>query len=131
MKLTVYSKNEILKGMSEWAVPKEYADPMFNYLVYGYSPGSFFTALLANNFANAIQHSHPGNTIAALKSLTGWINDYMPKEAYGSYEAVKQWCKICEDERRAVLEANHLIYTEKEETWMALKGVSTVEPALF
>lgn len=131
MTVSQYSRNEILKGMAQWEVPKDYADPMYNYLVHGFSPGSFFTAVLANDFMGAVQHSHPANTIAALKALVGWINDYMPTEARGSYEAVGRWSKKTEVQRRQILEQVRLIYTEKEETWMALKGEPTVEPTLW
>jgi hypothetical protein len=131
MNLTVYSKNEIFKGMASWGVPKDYADPMYNYLVHGFKPGSFFESVLANDFVGAIRKIHPANTISALKALSGWMGEYLPKEACGAYEAVGRWYAMPEDARRKVLEANHLIYTEKEETWMALKGEPTQAPYLY
>jgi len=127
MNLTKYSIDEIRSGMDQWGVPQDYADPMYNYLVHGFEPGSFFTAILANDFMGAVQHSHPANTIAALKALVGWINDYMPHEANGSLEIVGRWCKKSTGERRAILETAHLIYTSEEEVIMTLKGVARVE----
>lgn len=131
MNLTIYSRNEILKTLAQWDVPKDYADPMYNYLVHGYSPGSFFTAVLANDFGRAVQCSHPSNSIAALKALVGWLNEYMPREAKGSHATVGRWLAKTDADRRAVLESAHLVYTEKEEVWMALKGVQSIEPVLF
>lgn len=122
MKLSDYSKKKFKDSMGLWKVADDYADPMFNYLVHGFSPGSFFTAVLANNFYDAMSRSHPSNTITALKGLTGWIRDCMPREAYGSYLQVEEWIKMTEEERRAILELNNLVYSSKQETWLAVKG---------
>ena len=114
-----------------WEVPKDFADPMYNYLVYGFSPGSCFTSVLANDFAGAIARSHIMNTIEVFKALCGWINDTMPAEAFGSYKAVSDWCYLNDDARRAVLEGSDLIYTEEHEVWLTLKDERTTEPLLW
>lgn len=121
----------MLDTFIKWKVDKDFADPMFNYLVYGWEPGSCFTAVLANDFFTAMQASHPANTIPAFKALSGWINDTIPSAAYGSYEAVKDWCQLLPETRRTVLEHTGLIYTEKEETWLALQGEAKPEPLLW
>jgi hypothetical protein len=108
--------------MDKWDVPRDFADPMANYLIYGYEPGSCFTAILANDFVSAIRSCHPVNTVESLKALAGWIHSDMPREAYGSYERVRAWLALDPVERRAILELNRLIYTAREETWLALKG---------
>jgi hypothetical protein len=131
MIITVYSRNRLYETFSKWDVPRDFADPMANYLVYGYEPGSCFTAILANDFYAAIGSSHPANTVEAFKCLVGWINDCMPVEAFGSYEAVKRWCSQSEDCRRAVLEKYQLIFTEQEEVWMTLQDTPTNEPVLY
>jgi hypothetical protein len=100
----------------------DFADPMANYLMYGLEPGSCFTAVLANDFGAAILSSHPSNSIEAFKTLVGWMRSYLPPTAYGSYERVRAWIDLDPDERRAILEHNRLVYTAREETWMALKG---------
>jgi hypothetical protein len=113
-----------MRSAKLWEVPQDdFAGPMLNYLVYGYEPGSCFTAILANDFFRAVQHSHPSNTVESFKALAGWINESFPKVSYGSYQAVDNWTKLSDDERRTVLERYSLIFTEKEEMWMALKGV--------
>ena len=131
MKLTNYSRNRLLATFHKWDVPKDFADPMYNYLVHGYSPGGFFTSVLANDFHSAISRSHPGNTIEALKQLGGWILDQMPLEAKGSYNNVEVWCSLPADVRRSILEDYELIYTEQQEIMMALQGQSTAEPVLY
>jgi hypothetical protein len=131
MDLTQYSRNRVLETFKRWDVPNEFAQPFYNYLVYGYNPGSCFTSILANDFARAIQRSHPANTIEAFKALIGWVGEYMPKEAYGSYDAVGYWCYLTSEARRTILEKDNLIFTSKEETWQALKGMPTHEPILY
>lgn len=131
MKLTDYSRNRILDTFSKWDLPRDFSDPIYNYLVYGYEPGSCFTAVLANDFYAAIQSSHPANTVNAFKSLAGWIREHMPAEAYGSYLAVKHWIRLDEDVRRRVLENHQLIYPSKEEVMLILKSVPTHAPMLY
>jgi len=131
MNITVYSRNRLYETFTKWDVPRDFADPMANYLVYGYHPGGFFTALLANDFFAAIQSSHPSNTVEALKCLVGWIDDCMPPEAYSSYDVVADWVSYSPTERRAILERYELIYTEPEEIMLTLRSESTVEPVLY
>ena len=131
MKLTNYSRNRLLATFHKWDVPKDFADPMYNYLVHGYSPGGFFTSVLANDFHSAIARSHPVNTVNSLKSLGGWILDCVPREAHGSYNNVEVWCSLPADVRRTILEDCELIYTEQQEIMMALQGQNTQEPVLY
>ena len=131
MKLSEHSRNRLLATLSHWDVPREFAEPMYNYLVHGFSPGGCFTAVLANDFLNAVSRSHPANTIEAFKSLAGWIRDTVPAEAQGSYQAVESWIKLTPTARRAVLEDLDLIYTAKQETWLAISGEKTQEPMLY
>jgi hypothetical protein len=131
MNITVYSRNRLYETFSKWDVPRDFADPMANYLVYGYEPGGFFTSVLANDFFAAIQSSHPANTVEAFKCLVGWIGDCMPTEAYNTYNQVSEWCRLPEGHRRAILEQWGLIYTEQEEIMLALREESTIEPILY
>ena len=130
MNLTKYSRNRLMQTFSYWNVSKEFADPMYNYLVYGYHPSSFFGYVLSNNFAKAILSSHPSNTIEALKHLVGWMRDTLPEEAHGSYDKVEAWCDINPEQRRIILEHNQLIYTNKEEVVLILKDEPSTEPYL-
>ncbi len=131
MEILKYSRNRIYETFTKWEVPRDFADPMANYLVYGYKPGSCFTAVLANDFLRAINSSHSSNTIVAFKSLVGWIQNVMPVESFGSYEIVDQWIKLSEQDRRTCLEKHNLIYTSKEEMILALKNEHIVEPILW
>lgn len=132
MQISKYSKNHILRGASDWGVPREYFDPIYNYLVHGLEPGSFFSALLANDLFRAIQHSHPGNTIPALKNLTGWIKSLAGYGIFwGNEMVVKQWLNFTPEQRRERLEAFNIVYPEKDEIIMILKNQPTTEPILW
>ena len=128
MRLSQHSKDLLLESFSQWDVDQEYAGPMINYLVHGFEPGSFFTALLANDFIGAVRSSHPANTINALKKLSGWINEHMPTQAWGSYAVVKTWLELEDNQRRQVLERAQLIYSSKDEMWLILKDQPTHTP---
>jgi hypothetical protein len=132
MKISKYSKNHIMRGAADWEVPKDYFDPIYNYLIHGFEPGSFFSAVLANDFYRAIQHSHPANTIPALKKLTGWIQSTMGHGVFwGSKEVVQNWLKMSSQERREKLELLNLVYSEQDEIVMVIKDQRTVEPMLW
>ena len=130
MKLTEHSRNRMRMSASHWSIPAEYFDPLYNYLVHGFEPGSFWTAVLANDFARAIQHSHPGNSIQALKNTVGWMQDQWPTMSYGNLQVVRHWLELDAVERRLHLEEAHLIYTEQDEIMLALRGERTYEPFL-
>ena len=131
MNLTYHSRNKLMQTFAHWQVAKDFADPMYNYLVHGYTPGSCFTSVLANDFASAIARSHPANTVEAFKALVGWIRDTMPREAYGSYEAVDKWTKLDSEQRRTLLEQKNLVFTSKEEVVKILKDEPSSEPVLY
>ena len=131
MKLSEHSRNRLMETFKLWEVPKDFANPMYNYLVHGYNPGSCFTSVLANDFAGAIARSHPANTIEAFKALTGWINDTMPAEAFGSYKEVSDWCYLKGNARREILEGLNLVYTVEDEIMLVLQGERTHEPVLY
>jgi hypothetical protein len=122
MNISVYSRNKLFRTFEAWDVPRDFSDSIANYLVYGWEPGSCFTAVLANDFYRAMESSHPVNSVEAFKNLVSWIRHHMPSQAYGDYSRVAVWIKASPEHRRAVLEQHELIYTAKQETWIALKG---------
>jgi hypothetical protein len=130
MKLSAHSKNRLMESARQWSVPLEYFEPISNYLAHGFEPGSFFTALLANDFFRAMQHSHPANSIPELKHLTAWIESAVPFEAFGSYQKVTNWLRLTDEQRRALLVQRGLVYTKEEEVMLVLQGARTHEPFL-
>ena len=130
MTLTKFSRDRMMLSASRWQVPRDYFDPLYNHLVHAYPPGSFWTAVLSNDFIRAVQSSHPGNTMEALKHTMGWIQDAFPEQSYGSAYRVQTWQDLTGHERRTILESVGLIYSEEQEVMMALKGTKTYEPFL-
>ncbi|CAB4241686.1 hypothetical protein UFOVP71_224 [uncultured Caudovirales phage] len=130
MNIGIYSKNRILETFSRWEVPHDFAQPFYNYLVYGWEPGSCFSAVLANDFYNAMSHSHPANNVVSFKALVGWIRDIMPRESYGSYHTVEEWTKLSASERRTSLENAGLVYSPEEEMILTLQGEPIKTPVL-
>jgi hypothetical protein len=132
MNLTKYSRNRMMLSATRWTVAREYFDPLYNYLVHGFEPGSFWSAVLANDFMRAISCSHPNNDISALKNTVGWIRDSFPEESFGNHRVVSEWIKLSSHRRRMILESSRLIYTEHEEVMLALKGeVTAPEPVMW
>jgi hypothetical protein len=126
-----HSKARFYIGILQWRVPEEMAEPMLNYLYYGFSPGSFYTAVLANDALGAFASSHPGNRMTDLKALAGWIRDYAPNNSWGGYDTVKEWQALTYEQRRAILEARHLIYTPQQETWLTLEHGIPDDPVQY
>jgi len=131
MEVTKHSRNRFLDTLAHWRVPKDYADPIYNYLVHGFSPGSFFTSVFANDFATAMLRSHPANTVEALKTVAGWTQNNCPHEAWGSYNKVSAWLIMSPAQRRQLLEGWNLVYTEQEEIMLTLRNSYTAEPVLY
>lgn len=62
-----------------------------NYLMYGFQPGGFLTAVLANDLFMAVgraDHWNQDNLTRIVKE----IQYKVPPQAYGSYAAVEDWC---------------------------------------
>ena len=132
MKLSKHSKNKFMGTFSQYEVPKDYADPIFNYLVHGFHPGGFWNAVLANDFMGAMARSHPANTVPVLKKTVSWIMNHLVNgTTHGSYEVIDKWLKTPVEERRELLEALGLVYSEQQEIVLILKDEPTHEPQLW
>jgi hypothetical protein len=132
MNITKLSRNRMMLSATRWTVARDYFDPLYNYLVHGFEPGSFWSAVLANDFMRAVSSSHPSNDIPALKNTVGWIRDSFPEESFGNHHVVAAWLDLTPHTRRRILESNQLIYTEQEEIIMGLRGAEPLpEPVMW
>jgi hypothetical protein len=120
MKLSKYSEVRLRQSMNHWRVPGDFAVPMYNYLVFGLEPGSFFMGWYAND-AMSIIRCHSATAVESLKDLSKWMLNCMPPDAKGSHEKVKAWTKMSSADRRKILEEWDLVFTEEQETWKILK----------
>lgn len=86
------------------------------YLMYGYEPGGFLTSVLANDLFMAVNRADHWNK-SNLYHIVHQIQFKVPSHAYGSYEAVRDWCRDKDDRR-----SKYARYMEKQFTLQSLKG---------
>jgi len=106
------------RGLS---VPEEWEQELHNYLVLGYSPGSFHLSVFANDLFGAAVRSHPANTWPAIMAMCRWMINNAPIQSFGSYEKVQNWLQLTKEERRKILEEKRLLTPEKEVVWNILR----------
>lgn len=88
---------------------RDLAQTLENYLMRGYPPGGFTTAVLASDLFDAVARADHWNGKEIAEIVTAVLNT-CPTMAIGSYKAVEAWCAD-EDERRS-----------KYATWKSLQG---------
>ena len=92
-----------------------------NYLMRGFQPGGFLTSVLANDLYLAVGRADHWNR-ARLPEIVNNLLFRMPGDSYGSYAAVKDWCRDRDGRCTRYREQK-----EKEYTWRVLKGEVRVE----
>ena len=88
---------------------RDIARTLEHYLMQGYAPGGFTTAVLAGDLFGAVGKADHWNK-PAIAEIVQAVARSCPMNAYGSYEAVEAWLKD-EDNRRS-----------KYATWKMLQG---------
>jgi hypothetical protein len=77
---------------AEWGLLNDYMqEGMLLYVMHGIEPGSFLTACLANDLIGAVGSADHMNK-HRLPEMAEFIYNYVPSNAYGSYDAVRAWC---------------------------------------
>jgi len=84
-------------------VPLDIQESLWNYLAYGVSPGGFLTAVLCNDFMNAVCRADFSWTGKSLQQLAKWILNYAPMDSWGSAGAMINWMKKDDIERRDIM----------------------------
>jgi hypothetical protein len=87
-----------------------------NYLMHGFEPGGFLTSVLANDLYLALGRADFWSK-QNLERIVARVLYNMPGMSYGSYTAVKDWCKD-KDGRRS----EYAQRKEKEYVMKILKG---------
>ena len=85
------------------------AQTLEHYLMRGYEPGGFTTAVLAGDLFGAVARADHWNR-PVIAEIAQVVLNTCPTHAVGSYEAVQAWCAD-EDGRRS-----------KYATWKLLQG---------
>lgn len=85
------------------SIPDNIQVSLWNYMAYGFTPGSFLEAVLLNDFYTAIARSDGTWTIRGLKDLAKWIDYHIPYELRGTQESMKKWADKTNEERRDIM----------------------------
>lgn len=99
------------KSFEARAINYDWQGIIARYIYYGYHPGSFFEALLQNNFIFAAVTSASRNDWNEVQEFGIWLSECAPPECYGSIENVKKWIAMSDDQRREYSESVGLIDT--------------------
>ena len=78
---------------------RDIAQTLEHYLMRGYEPGGFTTAVLAGDLFGAVVRADHWNK-TGITEITLAVLDNCPGAAMGSYAAVEAWCRD-EDQRRS------------------------------
>ena len=79
-------------------MPVDVLTAIDNYLIQGWDPGGFTTAVLAGDLFEAVGRADYMSK-EYLSDIAKWIKWNVPREAYGSYENVKDWIANKDDRR--------------------------------
>jgi hypothetical protein len=105
------------KTFEHFPVTDEWQAEAYQYVVLGYDPGSFFSALFANDLLLAAQRSHPLNQWNNIQELVKWLHFEAPAQCHGSHEKVHAWLELSKEKRTKICEEKGLVAT----AWDILK----------
>lgn len=72
-------------------VPEHLIDGLVLYVTHGYRPGSFLSAVLANDLMGAINNADPESAAGLVVALCRFITHAVPAECHGSRAYVAAW----------------------------------------
>lgn len=78
-------------GIDYSILPEHMRDGMALYIERGIRPGSFATAVLANDLMETFQRADQINA-KRIHDYVFWLYNEAPAECHGSYDAVNRWC---------------------------------------
>jgi len=74
----------------EWTLEPDDLDSITLYVEHGCPPGGFLSAVLANDFMEAVGRADNRN-IHRLAAWAAYIYNEIPSSCHGSHEAVRAW----------------------------------------
>jgi hypothetical protein len=95
----------------------DWEQELYNYFILGFQPGSFHTALFANDLTMTALESHPPVRWAWIQAMCKWNFANAPAGSTGSYENVARWLDKTAVERRIICEGRGWLLTEEELSW--------------
>ena len=88
------------------------------WVLRGIPAGGFLESLMANDISTAVMKTHPANSWSHIVQFMRWLQFRAPKECWGSYENLKYWQSLSNDERTEFCTRAGLLPTP----WQLLKG---------
>jgi hypothetical protein len=80
-------------GVPNWdLIPNYMREGLQMYIERGIPPGDFLTAVLCNDFMNAVGRAD-GNNREILHLYAQFLHNYAPIDCYGSPDKYVTWCK--------------------------------------
>lgn len=104
-------------------VPSHTRDSIYTYLVNGWEPGGFLTAVLLNDLYAATSRADSEN-VKNLASIAKYVYQTLPPICYGTKENIAAWCKMDDDARRDILVQARLV----ESVFEILSTVAYAKP---
>lgn len=98
-----------------YQIPEHTRESLVNYLMRGWEPGGFVTAMLAMDMERAVYAADFVNG-PNMQQIARWIIEYCPRESWGSYDQVTNWI-----ENKDLCRSQFVVRVEKEELWNLLK----------
>ena len=83
-------------------------EAIFNYLVYGWEPGGFLTAVMANDLYRAATVSDIAN-VNNLAYVAKFVVYALPQACYGNYDQIKNWLQLTDQAREEILVVAELL----------------------
>ena len=96
-------------------IPEHTRETLVNYLIKGWEPGGFVTAMLAMDMERAVYAADFVNG-KNIQQIARWIIEYCPRSSWGDYETVNYWIEDRDKRRTRFVER-----VEKEAVWNLLK----------
>ena len=105
-----YFKRQVeQKHLRIWThITMECQEAIFGYLVYGWEPGGFLTAVMANDLLRAATVADVEN-VKRLAHVARFVVYALPHGCYGNYDQVKTWLRLTDQEREEILVAAQLL----------------------
>lgn len=113
MPTSIYGLTE--PGWQNQEIPPHTQEAIENYLIRGYEPGGFVTAVLCNDLFSATGKADHVNR-ANLWCIVTWIANNAPSASFGDYERMRNWLDDRDGCRTAFAET-----ITKKAMWETLK----------
>ena len=81
-----------------YQIPDYMWDGINRYIEHGIEPGSFLTAVIQNDFVNAVAQADDNN-IRNLPAYANYFYNHAPPQCWGSAEVMSEWMNLKSEER--------------------------------